>query len=360
MADARLNHRRHPLLAAGLALATLRLGAAGPGGAAVPDHLGRAATVRFALPPSTTPNYIFPLVPGADSSNVNIDEFQYLMYRPLYWFGNGGRPVVNYSLSLARRPIFSDHDRTVTIDLRSYRWSDGTPVTSRDVRFWMDLLIANRASWFAYVPGAFPDNVTRISYPSATQVVMTFNRSYNPDWLLYNELSQITPLPQQSWDREHRGGPVGNYDRTRRGAVAVFDYLNGQATTLATYDSNPLWQVVDGPWRVLPGSGFDPTTGYTVLVPNRRYSGPVHPTLARFVEVPSPPTRPSSTPSAPATSSTATCPPRTWPSGGTWPAAATGWSPGTTGGSASFASTSPTPRWAPCCASSTSARRCST
>jgi phosphohistidine swiveling domain-containing protein len=30
-----------------------------------------------------------PVTSGTYSSTVNIEEFQYLMYRPLYWFGNG-------------------------------------------------------------------------------------------------------------------------------------------------------------------------------------------------------------------------------------------------------------------------------
>ena len=267
------------LLAAALVAATL---AVGTGTAAAQT----GATVKFALPPATTPNYIFPMMPGADSSNANSFNLQQLLFRPLYWFGLGNRPVVNYTLSLAYPPVYSDGGRTVTINLKPYRWSDGYAVTSRDVGFWMNLLIANKQQWFAYVPGAFPDNVARITYPSPTRVVMTFNRVYNPQWLLYTELSQISPLPQQAWDRERVGGPVGNYDQTPSGAAAVYRFLNAQSTTLATYDTNPLWKVVDGPWRLVPGSGFDPTTGYTVFEPNPAYSGPYKARISRFVEVP--------------------------------------------------------------------------
>ncbi len=245
-----------------------------------------SGTVRFALPPATTPNYIFPMMPGADSSNANSFNLQQLLFRPLYWFGNGASPVINYKLSLAGPPAFSQGGRTVTIHLKPYRWSDGSPVTSRDVAFWMNLLVANKQQWFAYVPGAFPDNVVRTSYPNASTVVMTFNRVYNPQWILYNELSQISPLPQQAWDRERASGPVGNYDETPSGAVAVYKFLNVQSTTLSTYDTNPLWKVVDGPFRLVPGSGFDPTNGYTVFEPNPSYSGPVRPRIRRFIEVP--------------------------------------------------------------------------
>ena len=44
-------------------------------------------TVLWAQPPSATPNYIFPFASFAFFSVANLTQFQYLMYRPLYWFG---------------------------------------------------------------------------------------------------------------------------------------------------------------------------------------------------------------------------------------------------------------------------------
>jgi hypothetical protein len=64
-------------------------------------------TATCALQPSSVPNYIFPFVSGTCSSTVNIEEFQYLMYRPLYWFGNGASPTLNTSLSLADAPVYN-------------------------------------------------------------------------------------------------------------------------------------------------------------------------------------------------------------------------------------------------------------
>ena len=48
----------------------------------------------------------------------------------------------------------------MTITLKPARWSNGEPVSARDVIFWINLLKANRADWASYVPGGFPDNVT--------------------------------------------------------------------------------------------------------------------------------------------------------------------------------------------------------
>ena len=78
------------------------------------------------------------------------------MYRPLYWFGNGSKPLMNPSLSLASEPTWSGN--TATITLKHYMWSDGTPVTTTDVMFWLNMLKAVGASdWGAYsgFPAAF-------------------------------------------------------------------------------------------------------------------------------------------------------------------------------------------------------------
>jgi peptide/nickel transport system substrate-binding protein len=62
--------------------------------------------------------------------------------------------------------------------------------------------------------------------------------------------------------------------------------MNQESDTLSTWDTNPLWQVVDGPFRLERNDGFDPTTGLVVMVPNPSYSGPVKPKIARFEELP--------------------------------------------------------------------------
>jgi len=53
--------------------------------------------------------------------------------------------------------------------------------------------------------------------------------------------------------------------------VAVYDFLAGQNKDLATYASNPLWQVIDGPWRL---ASYTPSTGDATYLRNPRYSGP--------------------------------------------------------------------------------------
>ena len=49
-----------------------------------------SGTAVFAEPLSAPPTYIFPCTSSTYSSDINSFDFQYLMYRPLYWFGVGG------------------------------------------------------------------------------------------------------------------------------------------------------------------------------------------------------------------------------------------------------------------------------
>lgn len=285
--------RRIGALFASTAVAALSVGFLGTTAASATTKTAHGmkmgGTVNFAEGPGASPNYIFPLVPPTNFSTSNLGEFQELMYRPLYWFGSGNKATINYTLSVAKPPVFSNNDQTVTINLKNYKWSNGEKVTSQDVIFWMNLVKANKANWAAYVPGAFPDNITSYTAKSPTTVVLQLDKSYNPTWFTYNELSQITPLPL-AWDRTSlttpaptASTPVSSLpDQTAAGATSVYNFLNTQSGILATYATSPLWSVVDGPFKL---KSFT-TQGKAVFVPNRTYSGAVKPKISQFVELP--------------------------------------------------------------------------
>ena len=239
-------------------------------------------TATFAEAPGAAPNYIFPLTSGKYFSNANGPQFQYLMYRPLYWFGRDGQVQLNESLSLARPPQYSADGRSVTIALNNWKWSDGLAVTTRDIQFWQNLVTANRAIWAAYSPGEYPDNVTGMTVTSPTTITFRLNQAYGSYFFTYNELSQITPLPQHVWDKESAGGSVGNYDMTPAGAKAVYKFLDTQSADVSTYATNPLWQIVDGPWKL---KSLD-SAGNLKMLPNAMYSGPTRARLTEFDEVP--------------------------------------------------------------------------
>ena len=186
---------------------------------------------------------------------------------------------------MAYPPVFSNDNKTVTMTLKKYDWSDGAPVTARDLVFWMNLAENEKNQDAAYVPGGWMDHVASYSAPSPSTFVLKLNQTYNPTYLLYNGLATLTPLPQAAWDKTSATGAVGNYDETAAGAKKVYAYLNSASMSLSTWDTNPLWQVVDGPWHLEPKSGFQ-VTGQTILLPNNKYSGPDKPKISEFEELP--------------------------------------------------------------------------
>ncbi len=237
----------------------------------------KGGTAVWALPPSSTPNYIFPFESSAYISVINSDNFAQLMYRPLYWFGDGAQPLMNPSLSLANAPTWSGN--TATITLKHYVWSDGSPVTTADVMFWINMLKSvGPTDWGAY--SGFPASfVSSIKVVSPTELQMTTNKAYSHTWFLYNDLSQITPMPP-AWDKTASG--PSNCATTVSDCAAVYKYLDAQSKALTTYVGSPLWSVVDGPWKL---SAFN-ADGHITFVPNPKYSGPVKPSLSQFEEAP--------------------------------------------------------------------------
>ena len=207
----------------------------------------KGGTAVFAEPPSTTPNYIFPFTSSAYISVTNLEDFGYLMYRPLYWFGNGAQPTMNTSLSLANPPTWSGNTATVT--LKHYMWSNGQPVTATDVMFWLNMLrdpAVGPADWGAYT--GFPNEfVSKIKVVSPTELQFTTNKAYSHTWFLYNDLSQITPMPV-AWDRTSAG--PSNCAAKISDCAAVYNYLNLQAKNLPGYATSALWSIVDGPWKL--------------------------------------------------------------------------------------------------------------
>jgi hypothetical protein len=53
-------------------------------------------TVYFTEGSDAPPTYIFPMYDFAECTTTNNNQFMYMMYRPLYWYGNNYSPTVDY------------------------------------------------------------------------------------------------------------------------------------------------------------------------------------------------------------------------------------------------------------------------
>jgi peptide/nickel transport system substrate-binding protein len=249
-----------------------------------------SGTITVAAPPNSAPTWILPLVTAAANSVYDVFEFDQQMYRPLYWLVNGVEPKENAAVSLASDPVWSNGDQTVSFTLNSTaKWSDGKPLTSQDVLFWYSMLKAalkeSPANWAAYTPGlGIPDEVASVSAPNASTVTMKLTKPVNPTWFFENMLGDIQPMPSQDWDIDATGGkPVTDWATNPADAAKIYNYLAAASKSLSTYASNPLWQVVDGPYKL---SSFTASTGAYTMVPNTTYDGPHATTESDFQSVP--------------------------------------------------------------------------
>jgi peptide/nickel transport system substrate-binding protein len=280
------NPRRLAALAATLALATV-VAACGGGtvrvgsGTTVKGKMIKGGTVTIAEQSGASPNFIFPYPPSTNTDGYDVNLTMGL-WPSLSYIGDGGKSAVNPQESLYSSLTYSDHDTVVTIVLKPWKWSDGVPITSRDFTFTYNLLKANYTNWINYTQGLFPTDVKKVSTPNAHTVVLDLTRSYNPSFYTDDVLSLVSLMPQHVWDKTSATGKVGNYDETTAGAKAVYAFLQKQGGDMATFDTNPLWQVVDGPWKL---GTFD-SDGYYSWVPNKNYSGPDKPILDKVVWTP--------------------------------------------------------------------------
>jgi peptide/nickel transport system substrate-binding protein len=274
-----LSHRRAPgaarraLLGATVVLSVgLALTACDASGSPAPT-----GAISFAENPGATPNYIFPFVRCAYFTVSNLNQFQFLMYRPLYWFGRGSSTAVQYPLSLARAPQFREHDTVIKIHLRGWKFSDGKTVNAKSVMFFLNMYRADPASYCGYNAGyGIPDELAAATGLGDT-VTLTFTHPVSPNWILYNYLSELTPMPE-AWDKTSLTAKAGS-GRCATGAYgaaatdaacrAVQRFLDTEAVQRGTYTGS-LWQVVDGPWKLTRFNSM----GDATFVPNGSYSGP--------------------------------------------------------------------------------------
>lgn len=202
------------------------------------------------------------------------------MWLPLYAAGKGSKTGIDYGRSIGKPPVYSDGNKTVTVTLRTgFSWSDGTKVTTADIKFFFELFTAGKTTLGEYIPGEMPDDIKSVTYPTPYQFVLHLKRAYNPLWFTGDQLTWIIPLPAQAWDKTCTTCPVGNTATTASGAKKVFDYLFGQSKRLRTYSTNPLWKTVDGPWIIRT---YSPITHDATFARNTAYTGPTTPQLASY------------------------------------------------------------------------------
>ncbi|MCS4276692.1 peptide ABC transporter substrate-binding protein [Mycetocola lacteus] len=265
-----LSTRRWVATVAAAAAATLILaGCAGGADNGGDSGASNKDNVTYALPAGTGPNWLLPMSPP-DKMATHNKALKSTMWVPLFEYdGTGGAMGWDKKASAAKSYEFSADGTSVKITLNDLDWSDGKPVTSRDVEFWYNLARYNNTKIGGYSAGNMPDNVTKFEINDDKNFTLTFDKVYNQDFLLANQLTLMYPMPQHVWDKTSDSEAVGDYDRDEAGAQKVLDYLFKQAEDMSTYATNPLWKTVDGPYTV--GKWTD--AGQVELTANEKYTG---------------------------------------------------------------------------------------
>jgi peptide/nickel transport system substrate-binding protein len=290
----------------GLALLAAACGpASGAASGSAPAASAGGTSVTYAMQPGGQATYPFPFMGSAetgDFSTYNVDEFQYLVYRPLYWFGDGLTPYMNPQLSLASAPEYRGNKVTIRLK-QNYKWSNGEPVDAQDVVFWMNMMKAMAGNDVYFSPTGLPSDVSSVRATGPYTVTMTITGGFSQAWFSNNELSEITPMPE-SWDTTSLSGAPGSggcsaasyasiqldpatsapVSASAKACAAVFNFLTAQASkSPSTYASSPLWSVVDGAWKIQSLTSL----GKLVLNFNTKYDGPAargH--ITQFTELP--------------------------------------------------------------------------
>jgi peptide/nickel transport system substrate-binding protein len=246
---------------------------------------GTAGSITYGYLSADAPNWILPIIPAADNSVYNSFVFGWQLYRPTWFTWNNASPAVDNALSPVNAPTSSNGGKTFTMTFKPWKWSDGQTLGAKDMEFTIDVIRAaikeSPANWANYVPGYFPDTITSMSTPNAQTLVINMTKPVNPVWL-QEDILDIGLMPAHAWAKASASGPLLDYTNPAN-AKKIWDFLNSQSKSVSTYATNPLWQVVYGPYKL---SAYNATTGSFTMVPNPNYSGPHATPESNFVGVP--------------------------------------------------------------------------
>jgi peptide/nickel transport system substrate-binding protein len=247
---------------------------------------GAAGSITYALMPGEAPDWILPVPTTAANSVLNIYNFEWQMWPPMYYTPKGSTPAVDSSLSVANAPVWSHGDKTMKITLKPWKWSNGQTISSKDLLFTFDLIKAavkaSPANWASFTPGYFPDTISGMSTPNASTIVINLTRAVNPTWMEEDILGSVSVLPSAVWSKDSANGPILNFTSPAN-AAKIYAFLSTQSESMSTYASNKLWRTVYGPYRL---RSFSDVTGGFTMVPNTRYSGPHANPMSNYVGVP--------------------------------------------------------------------------
>lgn len=226
------------------------VGLAAGAGAAAPRVCGTVIVppgVGLGTPPTSVPelNFFF-------AGSTYDSEALGIMYYGLLWINREHQ--IDFSRSLATKIDVSKNDTVFTVSLKPWKWSDGQPVTSADVKYTFDMIKKLGPTFLDYGIGGIPTVVKSFKLLGPEQFQITTIHPVNPDWFELAGLSILTPMPKHVW-----------------GKYSVNQLFRRQSTP-------SMFKVVDGPFRLISFK----IGRHIVFGPNPTYQGH-KPQIHRFI-----------------------------------------------------------------------------
>jgi len=143
--------------------------------------------------------------PGADVTSFNplfvTSEYNQeainLIFEQLIWINRYHQ--IDWQRSIASAVTTPDGGKTYNVTLRTWHWSDGSLVTTRDVLYALRIIRAFGTNYAQYGNGGMPDIIASLTAADSTHFTVVLTRRVNPDWFILNGLQQLQPLPAAAW-----------------------------------------------------------------------------------------------------------------------------------------------------------------
>lgn len=211
--------------------------------------------INFAESPATQLNWFLPIVPSSNDT-VNNDQLVVQLYKPMLWLNNNYS--INWNSSIAKNITYNKAGTVYHIFLhKKWLWSNGQPVTSKDVLFSWNVIKAasspNAPKPWPFVgagTGEIPNGIQSVVANGNYEVTITLKKPANQQWFIYNGIIQLTPMPAAVWD--------------------IHKNMTKELTYLGENGANLMFdKVTDGPF--VPVSAT-PSQSW-VIAPNKNYPG---------------------------------------------------------------------------------------
>jgi peptide/nickel transport system substrate-binding protein len=119
------------------------------------------------------------------------------MFLPLIWINRFH--TIDYSRSIASAVTTPDQGTTYNVTLRNWHWSDGVPVTTKDIVYAFNLIKQLGTTYPGYGAGGMPDIIKSLTATDDTHFTVMLTHQVNADWFILDGLSQLEPFPAHIW-----------------------------------------------------------------------------------------------------------------------------------------------------------------